>query len=56
MLDVQGLPILRNWYVVHMRERALLPSAHVVRRFLIEEGRAYLPTIQKARPYVETRT
>lgn len=51
VLDIAGLPIIRNWYVVHMRERALLPSAHVARRFLTDEGRAYLPTIRTgARP------
>jgi DNA-binding transcriptional LysR family regulator len=46
VLDVAGMPIIRNWYVVHMRERSLLPSAHVARRFLTDEGRAYLPTIR----------
>lgn len=43
ILDVTGLPILRQWFVVHLAERRLMPAATLLRRFLTEEGAAYLP-------------
>ncbi|HTW27208.1 MAG TPA: LysR family transcriptional regulator [Acetobacteraceae bacterium] len=43
VLDVQGLPIIRTWYVMHLRERALMPAALLLRDFLTSEGRRYLP-------------
>lgn len=42
-LDVEGLPILRTWYVVQLRDRRLLPAPLALARFLIAEGRRYLP-------------
>jgi DNA-binding transcriptional LysR family regulator len=37
-LPVQGTPVLRQWYVVHRSEKALLPIATAFRDFLITEG------------------
>jgi DNA-binding transcriptional LysR family regulator len=42
-LDVKGLPIVRQWYVVHLRERRLMPAVEIIRSFLTNEGKAYLP-------------
>ena len=37
-LDVLGLPLLRSWNVVHMRNRPLAQAAAVVRAFITEAG------------------
>jgi DNA-binding transcriptional LysR family regulator len=42
-LDVKGLPIVRQWYVVHLREHRLMPAVEATRQFLIQEARAHLP-------------
>lgn len=34
-LDVVGLPILRDWYVIHLREKRLSPIAAAFREFLL---------------------
>ena len=44
VLDVAGLPVMRRWHVVHMRERRLMPAAEAVRAFLSDHGARYLPT------------
>ena len=38
ILDVVGLPIVRDWYVIHLRERILSPIASAFRAFLLENG------------------
>ena len=43
VLDVRGLPVVRHWHVVHMRQRRMMPAAEAVRAFLTERGRLYLP-------------
>ncbi len=43
ILDVEGLPIIRQWHVVRMAERRLMPAADKVGRFFTEEGRLFLP-------------
>lgn len=45
MLDVAGLPIVRQWFIVQLARRRLLPAAAALRRFLIEEGEKFLPPI-----------
>lgn len=42
VLRVPGLPVLRNWHVVHRRARTLSPVAESLRYFLIESGPAFL--------------
>lgn len=42
LLRVPGLPVLRNWHVVHRRARVLSPVAESLRYFLIERGPAFL--------------
>lgn len=41
-LRVAGLPIPRNWHVVHRRVRTLSPAAEALRYFLIEHGAGFL--------------
>ena len=42
-LDVKGCPVVRQWYVVHLRERRLMPAVQTTQRFLTEQARAHLP-------------
>jgi LysR family transcriptional regulator, low CO2-responsive transcriptional regulator len=37
-LDVAGLPIVRDWYVIHLREKQLSPIAAAFRTFLLANG------------------
>jgi DNA-binding transcriptional LysR family regulator len=38
VLDVVGLPILRDWFVIHLHEKQLAPIATAFRTFLLERG------------------
>ena len=38
VLDVQRFPLMETWYVVHRREKRLLPVAAAFKAFLIDEG------------------
>ena len=42
VLDVAGLPIIRDWYVIHLREKRLSPIAGAFRAFLLERGAGIL--------------
>lgn len=42
-LDVSGLPLLRQWFVVKHRDRRLLPAARALWDFLAAEGADYFP-------------
>jgi DNA-binding transcriptional LysR family regulator len=37
-LDVQGLPIVRNWYIVHLAQKRLSPVAQALKGFLLSEA------------------
>jgi DNA-binding transcriptional LysR family regulator len=41
-LDVVGMPLLRDWYVIHLREKQLAPIAAAFRAFLLESGAAII--------------
>jgi DNA-binding transcriptional LysR family regulator len=46
ILDVVGLPIVRDWYVIHLREKILSPIAAAFRAYLLENGaRVILETV-----------
>lgn len=47
-LDVKGLPIIRQWHVVHRRDRPLLPAAQAMIAFLVEDGGRFLPRLELA--------
>jgi DNA-binding transcriptional LysR family regulator len=38
ILDVVGLPIVRDWYVIHLRDKTLAPIPAAFRAFLLEHG------------------
>jgi LysR family transcriptional regulator, low CO2-responsive transcriptional regulator len=43
VLDVQGLPIVRDWYVVHLTAKRLSPAAQAFREFLLSTARKLIP-------------
>jgi LysR family transcriptional regulator, low CO2-responsive transcriptional regulator len=43
VIDLVGLPVVRQWRVVHHREKRLMPAADALLRFLEREGQAFLP-------------
>jgi len=38
LLNIQGLPIVRHWYVMHLASKRLSPAASVLKSFLMEEA------------------
>jgi LysR family transcriptional regulator, low CO2-responsive transcriptional regulator len=38
LLDIEGLPLLRHWYVTHRSNKRLSPAAQAFKQFLVEEG------------------
>jgi LysR family transcriptional regulator, low CO2-responsive transcriptional regulator len=38
VLDVQGFPLMLNWYVVHRRNKRLPPVAAAFKDFLLSDG------------------
>jgi DNA-binding transcriptional LysR family regulator len=42
-LDIRGLPVMRQWNVVHLRDRRLMPAVRILERFLTEQAGAHLP-------------
>jgi DNA-binding transcriptional LysR family regulator len=38
LLDVQGFPVINNWYVVHRKNKRLPPVAAAFKEFLLNEG------------------
>ncbi len=44
ILDVAGLPILRQWHIVRHAEKRLMPAAAALWAFLQREGQAFLPS------------
>ncbi|MEZ5841605.1 MAG: LysR family transcriptional regulator [Hyphomicrobiales bacterium] len=43
-LDVEGLPIRREWFVVKRSDKRFLPAAAALHDFLVSEGVGFLPT------------
>ena len=56
ILDVQGFPLMLNWYVVHRRNKRLPPVAQAFKQFLLSDGRqlidqaAPVPALGMRRP------
>ena len=42
-LDVVGLPVVRQWYAVHLRDRTLLPAAQALQALLREHMESLFP-------------
>jgi DNA-binding transcriptional LysR family regulator len=45
ILDVVGLPAMRQWYVVHVADRRLSLAARALHTFLLGDGAAFLPDV-----------
>ena len=45
VLEVEGFPLMLNWYVVHRREKRLPPVARAFRQFLLDEGKARIDAL-----------
>jgi DNA-binding transcriptional LysR family regulator len=43
MLDIAGLPVVRQWFIVRLARRRVMPAAEALRQFLIDEGEKFLP-------------
>lgn len=43
LLDVVGLPIVRQWFVAKRTDKRLAPAAAAVKAFLVDRGRHFLP-------------
>jgi LysR family transcriptional regulator, low CO2-responsive transcriptional regulator len=42
VLDVEGFPVMREWHIVHHKNKRLPPVATAFKRFLLEEGAAQI--------------
>lgn len=51
ILDVEGMPIRREWHSVWRNDRVFTPAMQVFNRFLKNEGARHLPLIAKPYPY-----
>jgi DNA-binding transcriptional LysR family regulator len=45
ILDVQGMPIIRQWFSVSRLDRSLSPAMQAFNEFLTQQGSGYLPAI-----------
>ncbi len=50
VIAVKGFPVMRQWYVVHRRDRQLPPIAAEFRRFMIDEGARLIRRHEKGAP------
>ncbi|HXZ49012.1 MAG TPA: LysR family transcriptional regulator [Usitatibacter sp.] len=45
VLDVEDLPIVRRWYLVHRADKRLSPAAHAFREFMLGEAGAFVDAL-----------
>ena len=45
ILDVEGLPVIRQWFVVNRNDKVLLPPAQAMLDFLGAKGARFLPRV-----------
>jgi len=38
LLDIEGMPLMGNWYITHLRQKKLSPAATSFKAFLTEQG------------------
>jgi LysR family transcriptional regulator, low CO2-responsive transcriptional regulator len=56
ILDVVGLPEIRQWFVVRPATKRMMPAASSLRDFLVAEGRRFLPNLKHGRRGDKTPT
>ena len=44
LIDLEGLPVLKHWYVTHLASKRLSPAAAAFKNFLVEEAGALIAT------------
>jgi len=49
VLDVQGFPVLLNWFLVHRKNKRLPPVAEAFKNFLLSEGATQIEHITRLR-------
>ena len=42
VLDIEGMPLIGQWYVTHLAGKTLSPAARAFKGFLIEQGGALM--------------
>ncbi|MBU6462757.1 MAG: LysR family transcriptional regulator [Bradyrhizobium sp.] len=47
MLDIEGLPVVRQWFVVRRKDKIMLPPAQAVLDFMSTQGARYLPKLSQ---------
>ena len=45
ILDVEGFPIMRHWYLVHREDKRLSPVAQAFKEYVLAEGHDIIPVI-----------
>jgi LysR family transcriptional regulator, low CO2-responsive transcriptional regulator len=50
VLDIAGLPEIRQWFVVRLAAKRLMPAGRALRDFLVAEGRRFLPNVEQHWP------
>jgi LysR family transcriptional regulator for metE and metH len=48
ILDVEGLPVLRQWFLVRRTEKRPLPAAAALWAYLVDHGEGFLPKLAAA--------
>jgi hypothetical protein len=56
VLDVQGFPLMLNWYVVHRKHKRLPPVASAFKKFLVDEGTTLIEEITHFSTHPGTRS
>lgn len=49
VLDVEGLPLLRNWFVVRLSSKRAMPATTALQDFVVAEGARFLPNPPEVR-------
>jgi DNA-binding transcriptional LysR family regulator len=49
VIPVKGFPVMRQWFVVHRRDRPLPPLATAFRAFVVKEGARHIRDLEKRR-------
>ncbi len=49
VLDLVGLPEIRQWFVVRLAAKRMMPAARASRDFLVAKGRRFLPNVEDHR-------
>lgn len=56
VLDVQGLPLMLNWYVVHRHAKRLPPVAQAFKNFLLQDGAELIDRTLGVKPLAARKT